>query len=777
MSETAARPPRAWAALALLWLLLLALTGWHQWRFWQAPAIDTDILALLPDAAEDAQLSRVGARIAAAGSQRVMVLLGAPDAEGARRAREAFSAALDTRAAGLETRTAWPDWFVSARAFYAPWRNRLLTPEQFTQLRENTPQALAQAAVTRLYGPASGQMLSWLHDPLGLWPQWWQARAAASGLALSEDGLMQAQDRHWAVLSWDLRDSAFRLDGRPRLMQALEPAIAAARAATPELTLLRLGVPLHAEAAAVAAHREINTIGWGSLLAVMALVWTAFRSPRPILLVAASLLIGCAVGLSLSVLLFGRVHLLTLIFGASLVGVAEDYGIHWFAARQGHPQQNRWRLLRLLLPGLWLALGTSAIAYLALGLTPFPGLRQMAVFSVAGLCGAFLTSILWFPWLDSRPPPPSRLAAGLSASLARWPRWRCSRGWMLLSLGFVVFVGTGLWRLSINDDLRSLQTSPAALIQDQIAAARVLGLPSPAQFFVIRADQVQAVLEREEALVEALADLRARDAIGGWRALTDWLPSARRQAEAERLSTAAEQAAIDMAAQLSGETLTPAPFAPAPLQLDDWLAAPASLPVRDLWIGALGDQFASVVLLDDPARSGSMAALETLAQHMPGVRWVDRTADYSRLLGHYRSLMSGLLVAGSLAVFGVLLLRYGRLAWRVMLPTGLAMAATLAVFGWLGQPVQLFGVLGLILLLGMGIDYGIFLAEHRTDASAWLAVCVGAASTGLSFGLLSLSATPALHAFGLTLLCGIGLVWLLSPLFRPHPSAVEITPS
>ena len=43
---------------------------------------------------------------------------------------------------------------------------------------------------------------------------------------------------------------------------------------------------------------------------------------------------------------------------------------------------------------------------------------------------------------------------------------------------------------------------------------------------------------------------------------------------------------------------------------------------------------------------------------------------------------------------------------------------------------------------------------------------MGAASTWLSFGLLALSATPALRAFGLTLLLGIGLVWIISPLFR-----------
>lgn len=770
-SEAAARPPRGWAALALLWLLLLGGLALHQWRFWQAPAIDTDVLALLPQSAEDAHLSGVAARIAEASARRVVVLLGARDAEAAGRAQAALDAALKLKGAGLEAAEPMQDWFAQARDFYAPWRNRLLTAGQRAELAQADPQALAEAAVARLYGPLGGSLLGWRHDPLGLWPAWWQARAAAAGLALEADGLLRAHGRYWAVSLWELRDSAFRLDGRPQLSEALAEAVAAARAVAPDLAVLRAGVPLHAEAAAVGAHREINTIGWGSLAAVLILVWSAFRSPRPLLLVAASLLIGCAVGLSVTLLLFGRVHLLTLVFGASLVGVAEDYGIHWFAARQEQPHGDRWRLLRRLLPGLALALATSAVAYLALGLAPFPGLRQMAVFSVAGLCGAFLSSILWFPWLDRRAPRRGRIAAWMQASLARWPRLQARRFWLLPVLGFALFTGVGLGRLQVSDDLRSLQSSPPALLAEQAEAGRLLGLPSPAQFFLVRGPDVESVLQREEALVRALARLQAEGALGGWRALSDWVPSIQRQQADAALTRLPEQAALEAARVLTGEALEPAAADPGPLRLEHWLAAPLSQPLRSLWLGPLGTELASVVMLDDPARSGSLAPLQALPLALQGVRWVDRAADYTRLLAHYRNLMGGLLGLGSLAVFALLLLRYRALAWRVMLPTWLAMAATLALFGWIGQPLQLFGVLGLILLLGMGIDYGIFLVEHRDDASAWMAVCVGAASTWLSFGLLALSATPALRAFGLSLLCGIGLVWLLSPLFRPAPSS------
>ena len=148
------------------------------------------------------------------------------------------------------------------------------------------------------------------------------------------------------------------------------------------------------------------------------------------------------------------------------------------------------------------------------------------------------------------------------------------------------------------------------------------------------------------------------------------------------------------------------------------------------------------------------------------MRWVNRTAEYSALLGYYRNMMQGLLLVGLLLVGIALAWRYGVQAWRALLPTVLSGVLTMAILGWLGQPLQLFNVLALLLLLGMGTDYGVFLLEHRGDPSAWLAVCVGAASTWLSFGLLALSTTPALRAFGLTLLVGIGLVWLISPLLR-----------
>ena len=117
-------------------------------------------------------------------------------------------------------------------------------------------------------------------------------------------------------------------------------------------------------------------------------------------------------------------------------------------------------------------------------------------------------------------------------------------------------------------------------------------------------------------------------------------------------------------------------------------------------------------------------------------------------------------------VLAALWLRFGRKAWRAWMPTVVASMVVVGVLTAFGAPWQLFNVLALMLLLGVGIDYGIFLQEHEDDPHAWLAVVIGAGSTWLSFGLLGLSATPALKAFGLTLMLGLPLVLVLAPLFR-----------
>ncbi|WP_457395212.1 MMPL family transporter, partial [Roseateles sp. P5_E1] len=235
--------------------------------------------------------------------------LGSADAAQTKAAEQAFRASLRDSAEGkalLVESGSIEGWFEQARAFYAPYRDRLLTSDQRQRLQAQPVDGLAESALAALYGPMGAPRLTeWRQDPLSLWPQWWQERALGSGLRVGDDGLLEADGKHWSIVQYDTVGSAFQLDGERHIDTLLDAATAAADKQAPGLEVLRAGVPLHAEAAAVQANREINTIGWGSLAAVLLLVWLAFRSLRPILLVAASLLIGCGVALAVTVLVFG----------------------------------------------------------------------------------------------------------------------------------------------------------------------------------------------------------------------------------------------------------------------------------------------------------------------------------------------------------------------------------------------------------------------------------------------------------------------------------------
>jgi predicted exporter len=764
------RSGRGWTLLALLWLLLVLAVAAHQWRFWQAGRLDTDVLALLPHDERAPVVDLATRELADRAGRQVIVMLGAADWDAARRAGAAWREALQAAHAPLQPRALGNDASLrEALDFYRPWRDRLLTPAQRERLAQAPAAALQQSALAALYQPGAALRLSdWVADPLGLWPQWWAERAGQTRARPRDGELWVAADgQHWLVLGYEVQGSAFRLDGQAVYAQALERAQAAARAVEPSLRMLAAGVPLHAEAAAVRASTEVNTIGWGSLAAVLLLVWLAFRSLRPIVLVALSLLIGVAAALSATALVFGSVHLITLVFGASLVGVAEDYGIHWFATRQGRAGVEPRGLMRRLLPGMALALVTSVLAYAALGIAPFPGLRQMALFSAVGLLAAFLTVVCWFPVLDRTAVPDNRFSLRVAASLAHWPRLRASRRTLGLAALVAVACAAGMALLRTSDDVRQLQNASSTLVQAQRTLGQLLGLPSPAQFYIVQADTAEALLQREEALKARLEPLVREGRLAGWSALSDWVPSAQRQAADAALSAQAETAVLAGVNAALGETLARPGFAAPPLSLAQWLAHPVSSPVRALWLGEAAGRPTSVLMLRGLHDTSLLPALAAAAQGIDGVRWVDKAADIGALLGRYRVSMTKLLLLAHGAVLLALCWRFGCAAWRAWLPAALASVMTVAALGALGQPMQLFNVLALLLLLGVGVDYGIFLLEHRNDGSAWLAVVLGAGSTWLSFGLLGLSATPALRAFGLTLLIGLALVTLLAPCMRP----------
>lgn len=768
-----------WRACAIFWLLIVLGGAVHQWHFWQHPILSTDVMALLPKDESSAAVSIATERMSSQASRKVVVAIGAKEWEDVERALVAWRSVFTDDSGLAEHPIAQAEKIEQSIAFYAPYRDRLLTSDQRDLLKISTPSDWVSSALMTLIQPGpTRRVTTWSSDPLGLWPQWWATRAGDIRARLRNGEAYVTHDGlDWAVLVYESDRSAMSFDGEPHLRLLLARATAASLAVVPDVRLLQAGIPLHAEAAAVQAHGEVNTIGWGSLAAVMALLWLAFRAFRPILLTALSLLVGIAMATSATVLVFGQIHIVTLIFGSSLIGVAEDYGIHYFSARQATPDRTPMALIKILLPGLLLALLTSVLGYWVLGFAPFPGLRQMATFSAVGLGATFITAVLWFPWLDGlHAPVLTPLAYRVSKSLKRWPRLSSSIGGWTFVVFLVMFAVLGLIQLSSNDDLRQLQVGRSALIAQQREMSSLLELPSPTQYYVIKGHDAEEVLQREEALKVKLDRIVSDGSLQGYRALSDWIPSKAQQESDALLTAKVETVVIDGVAKSLGEVLKRDSFSSLSLTLPQWLANEVSRPARNLWLGDVGgDEVASVLMLRGELRSEYLSKLSAVTKDLDGVIWIDSTAKYSNLLATYRVAIGEWLVLGHILIFIALSWRFKGRAWRAWLPTFFSTILTFASLGWLGYPIQLFHILAFVLLLGVGIDYGIFLLEHPDDGGAWLAVILGSLSTVLSFGLLGLSQVPPLRAFGVTVLIGLSWVLLLTPLLRlSHRSELRV---
>lgn len=662
-----------------------------------------------------------------------------------------------------------------ARFFY-PHRRRLVTRSQIASIDADDGEEIVEEALASLYSPfgtANAQSLT--SDPFYLFPESLnRLRGAGNGL-VARDGFLWTEHEsvHYLLLSARARPSVLSSAEQSVLVEDLNAMIGDLRESLPDIEVLTTGYPIFAHAGTQSAKSEITLIGAGSLIGIVLLILTVFRSIRPLGLAILSIAVGCIVAMTAVVLVFGSVHIFTLIFGASLIGVSIDYTFHLVSELSfTHRTRSVTECLRTIFPGVTLGLVSSTIAYLTLLAAPFPGLRQLALFSAMGLSGAYLTLMI-FAGEWARPSPLTDRAPLLL--LCRWylDLWAKVRPQTALA-GVLVLTGLALLsvpRLRVDDSVSQLQSRPDDLVAQEDAIEVILGNPTDTAFALITASDAESVLQSEEAASHTLDELIERKMLSGYQALSRYVPSQARQRDSERaydrlLETRLEPyfsriglesvSSDDVAAAIRQEAV-------GVLSLDRFLDSSIGRDLAFLWVGTADGSSSSMIHLQGIS---DLAAVSRAFDDDAGVTVVDQQADLSELFAAYRIRVSALLGVAYLAVFVLLSRRYtpgGALV--VLIPPVTAGLLALSVFSLAGLSINLFNVLAVILVLGIGVDFTLFNMEARKKSPRTMfAISLSAATTLLSFGLLSLSTTFAVQAFGLTILLGIAFAFLLAPL-------------
>ncbi len=760
-------------AAALAWLLVvLAAAAYLGLLAQQGLPFQTDLLALLPHEERDPEIQRAKDRVASAFGERIVILVGHDDRQSARAAGSRLARKLETSGMTRSvTHAIAEDGLRELGRSVFPFRAGLLAESDRLRLEAGRAPEIAQRALASVFGPASIADAALLRsDPFLLFPSWLTDLPLPLARIAPDDGILSLRDGEttWVFVAAQLAGRVMSLDFQERLVALVDAELRTLTRDMPGLRVLRTGALFYAADAAALSVKETSLIGTVSLLATAVLIVIVFRGVRTLLLNALALLVAIAVAFAGTFWIFGEIHVAALLFGVSLIGIAVDYSLHYsverFASTPASPQHR----LRQALPAITLGAATTVIGYLTLFFAPFPGLRQLAAFSAIGVTAAWLTVALWLPALDRS----EQLTHGkrlLGAAQALWRFWedadrRKLRRALLVLLLAAAAIGAVMLRT--DDDVRRMQSLSAELRSQETEIQRLTGLSGGGQFLLIRGRTTEEVLTKQETILPLLAAARAQGSLAGFQAVAQYVPSAARQQENRRLVEERLHAPLLQSywAQLgiSGEPeatprsgpLTPA--AVADTRAFDFLS---SLIVEDS-----DGRATHIVVLN---RATGLAELRAAAERVPGVTLVDPTGDITRLLGEYRRRAVVLLAVSMVLMFPVLIWRFGLIgSLRVALPPAIALVLTPLLLALVGVPFTFFSAIALVLVLAMGIDYAVFCRESSGERrqTTMLGVWLASLTTLLSFGLLALSSAFAVAVFGATMLVGITLSFLLSPL-------------
>ncbi|SQF88331.1 membrane protein [Pseudomonas taetrolens] len=458
----------------ILLLTVLAMAGW-QWR--DGPPLSANLMDLVPGESPDALELGAEQRMQEPLNREMLVLVGSDDRQQA--ITTAQQIAEQWQASGVFEKVQWnlQADLPALREQLLRGRLAMLSRDDRTQLIAH-PDAFIQQRVQTLFDPFTGfSLVPSQDDWLGLTGriQNSQPQRGAVQLDIGSGALIaDADGKSWVLLRARTHGNAFDMKLPLRVAALLEQS--REQAAHDGVQLLAASGLLYAASGQQQATREITWVGGGATVGILLLLLLAFRRWR-VLLAFVPVLVGMLFGAVACVALFGSMHVMTLVLGSSLIGVAVDYPLHYLSKSWSLKPWRSWPALRLTLPGLSLSLATSCIGYLALAFTPFPALTQIAIFSAAGLVGAYLSAVCLLPALlkgvELRPAQwPLNIAQALlnvrETLLKRLPTPA------LLGL-LLVFCAIGLWQLTSKNDIRQWVGAPPGLMAEAQAIARITG--------------------------------------------------------------------------------------------------------------------------------------------------------------------------------------------------------------------------------------------------------------------------------------------------------------
>jgi predicted RND superfamily exporter protein len=737
------------------------------------------------------------------------------------------------------------DQLVPAGMFYldepafAEARERL-TPEGMRRQLARTAAALRQPSPAA----AAAAKLIAKNDPLRL-HEFLIARMAGVGTFGGSGGGMpgaSGSEGDSALLSPDKRALLIRVIGKGSpsdlaFSKSLVDAATRARDASNPggLSVSFGGAYAIATTSERALRSDSSSSVTGAFVSLIALFAIVYRRPLRLLLLAVfPLALGSLLGFGAYATIDRSMTILSAAVGAMMVGMGIDYSIHYLT----HYEKLRGAGMdalaaatessRGLFGALFAAWITSVMGFAVVGFSRIPALGTFALLGSLGLGGVYLTSLTVVPALlmlteGSRRKHAASQAVGgrarLRFSVEPLLAWVMRHARACIAVSLIVFfaaLGIGLFLpgpiLPLEPDLSVMHPRPNPALETQAEIASRFGSVPGSLIVYLRASTPEQLISLAHDVDRRLAQTGPRDAgvvgtIGLATVLPD--PAIVQKRLTEVQPGEADRVVADFRAAVADSDFDASRYDGYAAFLHTLLSQREAPTIRDL----LKYRRLAEIMLPasalQPAAPLPIEAITLISLSHPIDERESRTAAVNAtrqaLAGLDGATLTGLPVMGHDAEAGVqrqvgplffisLAMVLGYVIVHFRSPRDAALSLTTAVFGMVvllavmrvsDTRLNMINLIALPLLIGMTVDYGIFLVslarlgrQHDPDASpesllvhiasAGQAVLVCAGATLLGFGSLAWISVPAVRSLGIVIVIGMvsalaGAFFLLAP--------------
>ena len=474
----------------------------------------------------------------------------------------------------------------------------------------------------------------------------------------------------------------------------------------------------------------VSLTGFLALLSLAALLLATKRSRLLNLVPFLFFSIGAAVGVT--ILVFGKIHGLTLAFGPGIIGLSMDYGIH--SAFLDPQSKKTWR-------ANWVGLQTTLVILIVLAFSSIPLLRQMMFFAAFGLAFNYLVFYLVLP---------------------RWPRlfaievypFTHSRSRMMTALSLLFLLASPMLLLQpVQLEIQHLNFESLKTIELRQWFTKVSGTASP---YIFIEDQdyplVSAREHQEWASTQSIP----------FEGISSYLPPV--QEQDENLASWHRRFCVDKYLPFS------------PMQKKFFQPFFASLACENLQPNDLKTKVPDY--LKDFHSQGRFVSLffpkteaqaKALLEKYPGSSTPREIfAAFPQIL--YAELL-WMVPFAFLGAFFFLWLHYRRWGWSLLavVPFLTGVGCYALVITVFQLPFSFISLIGLLMVFGCSLDYGIFVMDfllfRKGDQSGvWSALSLCAWATVAGFAPLVFARHPVLNDLGQALLWGtagtyVGSLW------------------